>query len=623
MVFSFNATTRSVLEQVVREPEFKALAQLPLLAPMELAVGVGAFVLFGLSTGLYMTGEIPLVLMWCLNSVAIYASFTPLHDATHRSVSRHRGVNDLIGTVCCLLLLPGITTRIYRYLHLEHHRFAGDAARDPDELFVSASPLMLPFILAGLDVHWSRWYINHWHTRPAGERREFVACLAFYLSLHVLMLLSPYALEFFLCFMLPQRVGLFLVAWFFAHIQHPQGVEWERAPFQATVLVKTNFLGRCLMLGQSYHCLHHLAPSIPFYRYERAWRFGADLFEQQNVPTRTLWRESQDLTVMGSSPAMATTTLKAKVVSVKTVANSIREFELTPVEGECWPRFEAGAHIDVKLQGGLTRQYSLCNSPADAQRYCIAVKRETDGRGGSNWLHTQVLEGDTLAISPPRNNFPLRSGVEHSVLVGCGIGVTPLLSMAHELFMRKQSFVLHVFANQLSDLAFHDQLAGLPFAECLQIHVGTMTHSARVDQASALAAYQPGSGLYLCGPLLFMEGVIAAAKANSWPVENIWSESFSASQAEIENRPFEVQLASTGEVLQVDESEHLIDVLHAHGYAVACSCTQGICGSCITPVLEGVPEHRDAIMTESQRDANRSMTVCVSRARSQRLVLDL
>jgi len=623
MVFSFNPSTRAVLEQVVRQPEFKALTRLPLFAPMEILIGLGAFALFALGTGLYIAGEIPLLLMWAMNAIAIYASFTPLHDATHRSVSRNRTLNDLIGSICCLLLLPGITTRIYRYLHLEHHRFAGDALRDPDEPFVSASPVALPFILAGLDVHWSLWYIRHWHSRPAGERREFVACFTFYIGLHVLMLLSPYALEFFLCFMVPQRLGLFLVAWFFAHIQHPEGVEWESAPFQTTVLVRTNALGRCLLLGQSYHCLHHLAPSIPFYRYERAWRLGAHWFEQQNVPSRTLWQQSQDL-LLPETQVTPQPRFLARLAASRQVASGVREFELVPADGSVWPGFQPGAHIDVELPQGVTRQYSLCNDPTDEQRYCIAVKHEVNGRGGSRWLHTQAQTGDTLEIGAPRNNFVLRQDAEHYVLLGCGIGVTPLFPMAYELHKRQQSFDFHIFANSVSDVAFHEQIAGLPFAKRVVLHCEEMPHVARIAQVNSLIAYQPGAQLYLCGPPSFMTSVVEVLGSNRWPVQHIYSESFvAATPVATENRPFEVQIASTGEVLQVSESAFLIDVLHEHGYAVACSCTQGICGSCITPVLEGVPEHRDAIMSARQRDANRSMTVCVSRARSQRLVLDL
>jgi ferredoxin-NADP reductase/fatty acid desaturase len=590
MTFSFSTTTREVLEQVVREPRFQELTRLPLLAPMEIGLGIAAFALFGMGCWLYLSGEINFLIMLFINSIAIYASFTPLHDATHRSVSRNRKINDLIGTLCCLLLLPGITTRIYRYLHLEHHRFAGSGSKDPDEPFVSASPLALPFVLAGLDVLWSLWYFKHWNSRPLGERIEFVACLTFYISVHAVFLLSPYALEFFQCFMIPQRFGLFYVAWFFAHIQHPEGVEWEQAPFQTTVRLKTNTFANWMLLGQSFHCLHHLAPSIPYYRYKQAWMLGEHLFERQCVPTRTLWRKSQDLRL----PSNQTRSwLSASVSSVTVVAEGVHAYDLVPANQESWPQFEAGSHIDVELGDGQVRQYSLCNAPSDDQRYRIAVKLDQDGSGGSKFMHEWVREGTSLKISEPRNNFPLNDDYRQYVLVAGGIGVTPLLAMAYDLYAKKRPFELHMFARTRSRAAFHGEIDELPFASSIVLHCSDEGSVARTDMSDVVKCYEPGFGLYLCGPGDFMTHVLAVSKSKGWPSEHLFSETFVPANADVsENEPFEVKIASTGEVLEVAADEQLIDVLHRHGYAVMCSCTQGICGSCITPVIEGVPEHR-------------------------------
>jgi len=621
MVFSFNATTREVLEQVIREPRFQALTKLPVFAPMEIALAMTAFTLFAIGTGLYVSDEINFPLMLLINSFAIYASFTPLHDATHRSASSNRQVNDLIGTICCLLLLPGITTRIYRYLHLEHHRYAGDRIKDPDEPFVSAPPWALPFVLSGLDVVWSIWYFRHWYTRPKSERLEFVACLTFYIGVHLGFLLSPYAVEFMLCFMIPQRFGLFYVAWFFAHIQHPEGVEWEQAPFQTTVKLNTNTLTSWLLLGQSRHCLHHLAPSIPYYRYKQAWQLGEHLFRRQGIPSRTLWRESSDLKLPAESRDQW---LKAIVTKTGTVADGVTAFDLEPEDQTAWPAFEAGAHIDVSMHNGLVRQYSLCNASSERQRYRIAVKRMPDGNGGSLLMHTEVSEGTVLKISQPRNNFPIAKGFSHYVLIAGGIGVTPLLSMAHELHAANRSFEFHIFAREKSDIPFHNELAGLPFFNSLSLHTNTGDMTARSMIDETINRYKQGDALYLCGPTGFMTEVISAAKNKSWPSEHVFSETFVAARRNSsENTSFEVKIASSGEILVVPEDEQLIDVLHRHGYAVMCSCTQGICGSCITPVIDGIPDHRDAIMSDQQRATNRVMTVCVSRAQTKRLVLDL
>ena len=226
--------------------------------------------------------------------------------------------------------------------------------------------------------------------------------MAFYIGVHIYFLSSPYALQFFLVWMVPQRIGLFLVAWFFARIQHPEGVLWEHQPFQTTVRVVCSRLADFLLLGQARHCLHHLAPSIPYYRYHKAWKIGQERFETQKIPTRTLWEPCADLDLSATS-----------------------------------------------------------------------------------------------------------------------------------------------------------------------------------DQGSV------------------------------------------QQEAPATDKAFEVEIASTGEILRVEPDEFLIDVLHSAGYYVMCSCTQGMCGSCLTPVLSGEPDHRDFILSDDDHAANDLMTVCVSRSKSELLVLDL
>lgn len=621
MSFTFATSTKEVLEQVVREPRFRAITTIPLLAPMEIGLVVAVFALFGVTSVLYLNGSIHWLPMIAINSFAVYASFTPLHDATHRTVSSNRRVNDTIGTISCLLLLPGITTRIYRYLHLEHHRYSGNEEKDPDEAFVSAPRWALPFVLAGLDVLWSRWYISHWSTRPVGERREYVVCIGFYIFLHVAFLSSPYALEFILIWMIPQRLGLFYVAWFFAHIQHPKGVLWEEAPFQATVRVMTNPLARWLLLGQSKHHIHHLAPSVPYYRYHQAWNLGRHLFEQQNIPTRTLFAPSRDLRT--AQPAQATW-LQARVSSVLQIADDVRQFEFVPAQESPWPAFTPGSHIDVCVGKDRVRQYSLCNAPSEQDRYVIAVRDDPHGRGGSHYANTEIKPGDTMTIGTPRNNFPLREQFDEYVLVAGGIGVTPLLSMAYRLHEIGKSFTLHLCARSRQAIPFRDQLNDFPFTDRIQLHFDDHDHAQRFEPASDVGKFEKQRVLYLCGPSGFMSSVIASARESGWDAEHIFSETFvPPAPSHEENQRFEVELARSGKVLAVEAHESLLDVLNNNDCPVICSCTQGICGSCMTPVLSGVPEHRDAVLTDAERDANNQMTVCVSRAKSARIVLDL
>lgn len=623
MGFSFTTSTKEVLEQLVREPRFRALTTIPTIAPMEIGLILAAFVLFGLSTSLYLSGSIPWLMMTALSSFAIYASFTPLHDATHRTVSSNRRLNDLLGTLSCLLLLPGITTRIYRYLHLEHHRYTGDASKDPDEPFVSSRGWRIPLTLAGLDILWTRWYIARWNTRPPSERIEFAISISFYLLFHILWLASPYALEFVLVWVIPQRLGLFYVSWFFARIQHPKDVYWEQTPFQTTVRVVTNRFARIMLLGQANHHVHHLAPSVPYYRYHRAWELGESLLQDQNIPTRLLFSESQDLKL----PELAQEQeqwLEARVSSVNLVGADIRSYKLVPADNTAWPSFSAGAHIDVYVAPDMVRQYSLCNSPTDTNSYSISVKRDPQSRGGSEHIHSHLGAGDIIRISTPRNNFPLHEGYADYLLIAGGIGVTPLLSMAHQLTSNGIAFRLQVWAKPKVAAAFKEMTHQLPFADKVVHQVNQREQGQDLNPTQAVGPYSPGRVIYLCGPTGFMDRVMQTAEAQGWPPEAIYSESFvPAAAVDQQNTAFEVELARSGTLLQVGADESLLDVLNRNHCAVICSCTQGICGSCMTPVLEGVPEHRDAIMTNAERDKNDQMTVCVSRAKSSRLVLDL
>jgi len=620
MSFSFTTSAREVLEQINRQPHFREITTIPVFAPQTIGLIVFVYTLFGLSTYAYLSGQLHWSLMMLINGFAIYAAFTPLHDATHRTVSSWRPLNDLLGTLSCFLLLPGITTRIYRYLHLEHHRFSGDKLKDPDEPFVSSHPGFLPFVIAFPDVLWSLWYVRHWKSRPTGERLEFLLCLSFYAGYHLFWLSSPYAMEFFLVWMIPQRIGASLVTWFFARIQHPEHVLWEQTPLQCTVQVLSNRFQSWLMLGQTVHVVHHFFPSVPYYRYHRAWKAGLHLFEKQNIPTRKFFSLSQDLMLPKNLEPFW---IDVKVSSIEKVAQGVCTYTLRAEDEQELLSFEAGAHIDIKTGNNRVRQYSLCNSPSESSRYMIAVKEEVDGRGGSHYLHTSIAVDDTLQISAPRNNFPLQSLVANQyVLVAGGIGLTPLLSMAHVLHENNANFTLHIRASSMSTMPFGLQLQNLPFADKLRYY--TSDTATPMDPCTSAGTWQPGKQLYICGPIGFMDWYVNDLVKVNWPNSAIFSENFVANEYDqSENERFKVKLARSGKILTVEADEFLLDVLNANNCGVICSCTQGICGSCITDVLEGVPEHRDAIMSDAERATNRKMCVCVGRSRSELLVLDL
>lgn len=302
-------------------------------------------------------------------------------------------------------------------------------------------------------------------------------------------------------------------------------------------------------------------------------------------------------------------------------AEGIYSFELSRENGQPLPPFSAGAHIDVHLGKGLVRQYSLCNSVGETHRYQIAVLREPNSRGGSHYLHDAVQEGHRLTIGVPRNLFALEPSAQHSLLFAGGIGITPLLCMAERLNHAQASFSLYYSARSRDRAAFVSRLSSGPFAN--RVHL-CFDDAQPLDTSAALAQPAADTHLYVCGPAGYMAFILEAARANGWPEERLHREYFSASpEAGAPGDAFEVEIASSGEILQVGSHQTIIDVLYDAGIEVPVSCEQGVCGTCVTRVLDGVPEHRDSFLTDQQRALNNQFTPCCSRARTPRLILDL
>ncbi|WP_018331333.1 PDR/VanB family oxidoreductase [Actinomycetospora chiangmaiensis] len=279
------------------------------------------------------------------------------------------------------------------------------------------------------------------------------------------------------------------------------------------------------------------------------------------------------------------------------------------------PGWSAGAHVDVVLNAATVRQYSLCGDPADAGRWRLGVLRDAGGRGGSVALHDEVDVGSVLEVGDPRNNFALPDAPAH-LLLGGGIGITPLLPMArelaaagvpHRLLHATRSAARSPFAAEVAALggqAHHDDADGL------------------LDVAGLLAGLAPGTAVSCCGP----EGLLAAAEAACPAHVTLHVERFAPREVETDaaaDGPFEVLLRSTGAVVQVAEGQSVLDAVSRAGADVPSSCREGTCASCETEVLEGLVDHRDSILSDEERTAGTSMFLCVSRARSARLVLDL
>ncbi|TBV73471.1 PDR/VanB family oxidoreductase [Pseudoxanthomonas winnipegensis] len=300
--------------------------------------------------------------------------------------------------------------------------------------------------------------------------------------------------------------------------------------------------------------------------------------------------------------------------------------ELVRADGQALPAFEAGAHVDVHLPGGLVRQYSIASTPADTSRYVLCVRREAASRGGSASVHERLRVGQALTISAPRNLFALRAG-SHHVLVAGGIGITPLLAMAHQLRAGGASFELHYYVRSRAEIAFLRQLQG-EFGARAHLHSAEEGRDARQVLPAALDGAGEDHQLYLCGPGAFMAHLREAALARGWDASHIHSEAFApvaplASAEAGADTAFEVALASSGQVFTVAPERTIAAVLAEAGVPVSLSCEMGLCGACLTDVVEGIPDHRDTVQSEAEKASNRQITLCCSRSRSPRLTLAL
>ena len=315
--------------------------------------------------------------------------------------------------------------------------------------------------------------------------------------------------------------------------------------------------------------------------------------------------------------------MTVQVVRKQQEAEGIASFELARTDGAPLPAFSAGSHVDVHLPGGLVRQYSLCNDAGERHRYRIAVLRDAASRGGSTGMHDQLHEGDVLTISEPRNHFPLVHA-QRSLLFAGGIGITPLLCMAQRLAAIDADFELHYCTRSLARTAFQEEIAASRFAGRVHLHLDDGDAPQKLDLPSLIASPDAGTHLYVCGPAGFIDHVVGTARGFGWPGEQVHLEYFGAApQPAQADAAFDIKVASSGQQFTVAAGQTVVQALQQHGIEVLTSCEQGVCGTCITRVLEGECDHRDLYFTDEEKARHDQFTPCCSRARSPLLVLDL
>lgn len=305
---------------------------------------------------------------------------------------------------------------------------------------------------------------------------------------------------------------------------------------------------------------------------------------------------------------------------------SIMRIDLVRDDGGDLPAFTAGAHVEVEIpvEGASTpirRHYSLWGDPSDGSRWRLGILDDPASRGGSRALHTVARPGNRLKVGLPANHFPL-ADTGPALLVGGGIGITPMLAMAHALHAAGRDFELRYCTRSADRTAFLDLLPGLPFAHRVTLHHDDGAASGPLVPARDLPPAEAGVHLYVCGPTGFMDWIIAAARDAGWPEDRIHREYFGA-VVDTSGRDFEVTAKRSGVTVTVAEGQSIAAALTEAGVIVTLSCEEGVCGTCLCDVLEGDPDHRDQFLTDAEKAAGDQMLICCSRARSPRLVLDL
>lgn len=319
---------------------------------------------------------------------------------------------------------------------------------------------------------------------------------------------------------------------------------------------------------------------------------------------------------------MTQPTLSVVVKQRELQAQAVAVITLMAANGAPLPAYTAGAHIDVHLPGGLVRQYSLCGDPRERSNYRLAVLKDPASRGGSIAVQT-LTEGATLSIGEPRNHFPLAPDAAYHVLCGGGIGITPMITMAWELHAAGKPFELHYSARSRSQAALLGELASVPWASKATLYFDD--EGTKLDPVAALEAAPAGRHIYVCGPTGFMDWVMYRARAAGLTSHEIHREYFSAPAHEVTtpDAAFEVVAKKSGRSVKVEAGQSIRDALKTIGIKVDVSCEEGVCGTCLCTVLEGEPDHRDAYLTDEEREANDQILVCCSRSKSPRLVLDI
>ncbi len=312
--------------------------------------------------------------------------------------------------------------------------------------------------------------------------------------------------------------------------------------------------------------------------------------------------------------------MKARLTAIRYAAHETNLYEFRRLDGGRWPSATPGAHIDLHLPNGMMRQYSLVHAGDAPEVYVVGVKRDRTSRGGSKFMHEQLRVGEELDIGGPRNNFPLNETATNSILFAGGIGITPIMCMIERLETLGRSWKLYYSCRSRAETAFLRELRDMA-GDRVVFNFDEENGGKFLDLGAIAASAPVGAHLYCCGPTPMLKAFEAATA--SLPRDRVHIEYFTAAEAAATEGGFVVELRRSKREIAVPPGKSILEMLREAGVEVTTSCEEGVCGACETTVISGTPDHRDMILTASERAASKTMMICCSGSKSERLVLDL
>lgn len=312
--------------------------------------------------------------------------------------------------------------------------------------------------------------------------------------------------------------------------------------------------------------------------------------------------------------------IPVRVADIRQTTPFVKTFTFEPIDGRSLPRYSAGSHVVVTMSGEertYRNPYSLMSSPFESAYYQVSVRREDDGRGGSLYMHNHVRVGDELQITPPTNFFGIDKLGHKHILIAGGIGITPFMAHMIELTHEGLDYELHYAFRNVQNAAFHDYLQSR-YPDNVHYYPGD--EGVHIDLPTLLAEQPLGTHVYVCGPIGLIEAVTASAQQLGWPASHIHYEEFAAPPV---GKKFTVVLNRSGREIEIPSTAGVLETLENAGLEPICLCRGGVCGVCETVVIEGDIDHNDHFLSDEVKASNKCMMICVSRAHSDRVVLDL